>query len=231
MNYIYELKNIDKTHGKIKALNRLSLKIPESKFIVVLGASGSGKSTLLNLIGFMDGPTSGEIMYDGKNVSALSKKELTKLRADHIGFIFQNYNLLNSLTALENVEFSCELKNHDLEYAKECLNAVGLKDRYDNFPQELSGGEVQRVSIARAIAKKPKVLLCDEPTGALDSETGIVVLEALYSVYQEHKTSVVLITHNSEIAKIADIIIHIKDGTVLSIENNENKVAPTEVMW
>ncbi len=145
--------------GEVIALDDLTLKIPKNKFVVVLGASGSGKSTLLNLIGFMDNATSGKIIYDGQDISNMSKKDFTKLRASDVGFVSQSYNLLNNLTALENVEFSCELKNSNWDYTKECLNAVGLADRLHNFPQELSGREMQRVSIARAIAKKPKVLL------------------------------------------------------------------------
>lgn len=235
MEYIYELKNVVKKYGEgngtIFALKNVELKIPKNKFVVILGSSGSGKSTILNLIGFMDYVSEGEILYNGKNITNLKKSQYTNLRATDVGFVFQGYNLINNLTALENVEFSTELTSGNKEDAVNALVSVGLEDRLNNFPAELSGGEQQRVSIARAIAKKPEVLLCDEPTGALDSETGSKVLEVIHNLYKEHKTTVILITHNVDIAKIGDIIIHLKNGEINGIEENCNPLAPSEVSW
>ena len=232
---LFTVSGLTKEYGeggaKVVALNNISLDLPEGKFIVIFGASGSGKSTLLNMLGCMDRPTNGSIKFYDTDITAFKKRQMTDFRANYIGFVFQSYNLLPDLTALENVEFSTELANLPSAEAQTALSAVGLSDRLKHYPAELSGGEQQRVSIARAIAKKPKVLLCDEPTGALDCSTGIMVLEALIKIHCEHKSSVLLITHNQEIAKIADIVITLRSGVIASVAENADPVPPTEVAW
>jgi putative ABC transport system ATP-binding protein len=225
------LKEYGEGGAKVVALNKVCLSIPETKFAVILGASGSGKSTLLNMLGCMDRPTSGEISFYDSNITGFNKKQMTAFRAENIGFVFQSYNLLPDLTALENVEFSTELSGLSRKEAETALNMVGLADRLNHYPAELSGGEQQRVSIARAIAKNPKVLLCDEPTGALDFNTGVLVLDVLKQIHRENKTSVLLITHNQEIAKIADMVIALRSGEVLSVTENEAPLSPSEVTW
>ena len=231
---LYIIKNLTKTYGegnaKTVALNNISLEIPESKLAVILGASGSGKSTLLNILGCMDSPTSGGVYFKGGDITKLNRKKMTDFRAKNIGFVFQSYNLLQDLTALENVEFSTELSGIKNIEAKNALEQLELKDRLNNFPKQLSGGEQQRVSIARAIAKKPEVLLCDEPTGALDLKTGIKVLEVLVNIHKKFGTSILIITHNSSIAKIADMVITLQSGEIKSIENNM-PVSVSEVAW
>ncbi|MDR0272003.1 MAG: ABC transporter ATP-binding protein [Clostridiales bacterium] len=232
---LFSIKNLTKEYGeggaKVVALNKINLQIPESKFIVILGASGSGKSTLINMLGCMDTPTSGEIFFGDSEITNFSKKQMTDFRGKNIGFVFQSYNLLPDLTALENVEFSTELSGLSRGEAETALEMVGLTERFNHYPAELSGGEQQRVSIARAIAKNPKVLLCDEPTGALDFNTGILVLGVIKKIHKENKTSVLLITHNQEIAKIADIVITLRSGEVLSISENKSPLEPLEVTW
>jgi putative ABC transport system ATP-binding protein len=232
---LYDIKNLTKTYGEgaaqICALNNINLNLTENKFIVILGASGSGKSTLINMLGCMDKPSGGKIIFDGQNIAAFSKSEMTKFRGSNIGFVFQSYNLLPDLTALENVEFSTELAGLPRSSAVEALEMVGLKERLNNFPAQLSGGEQQRVSIARAIAKKPNVLLCDEPTGALDFKTGIMVLEVLTKIQKESDTTVLFITHNQGIAKIADLVTTLKSGEIISVQNNDKPVSPSEVEW
>jgi putative ABC transport system ATP-binding protein len=183
------------------------------------------------MLGCMDKPTSGEILFGDTDITAYSKRKMTSFRGEHIGFIFQSYNLLPDLTALENVEFSTELSGLTRADAENALDLVGLSDRMHHYPAELSGGEQQRVSIARAIAKKPKVLLCDEPTGALDFQTGIMVLEVLKQIHQVSKTTVLLITHNQEIAKIADIVITLGSGEIQKISENTAPLSPSEVTW
>jgi len=232
---LYSISNLSKHYGegtgKVMALDCINLSIPEKKFIVILGASGSGKSTLLNILGSMDKPTHGQLYFYEKDISNLSRKQMTAFRSENIGFVFQSYNLLSDLTALENVEFSTELAKLDSREAVKSLEMVGLAKRLHHYPAQLSGGEQQRVSIARAIAKNPKVLLCDEPTGALDYKTGVQVLEVLAQVHRERNTSILLITHNQEIAKIADIVITLGSGEVVSITENPNPVSPLEVVW
>ena len=232
---LYSISNLSKHYGegtgKVMALDCINLSIPEKKFIVILGASGSGKSTLLNILGSMDKPTHGQLYFYEKDISNLSRKQMTAFRSENIGFVFQSYNLLSDLTALENVEFSTELAKLDSREAVKSLEMVGLAERLHHYPAQLSGGEQQRVSIARAIAKKPKVLLCDEPTGALDYKTGVQVLEVLAQVYRERNTSVLLITHNQEIAKMADIVITLSSGEVSRITENPHPISPSEVVW
>jgi putative ABC transport system ATP-binding protein len=232
---LFKITDLTKTYGngdaKVIALNNVSLTIPAEKFVVILGASGSGKSTLLNMLGCMDKPTSGEICFGKTDITAFSKHRMTRFRADNIGFVFQSYNLLPDLTALENVEFSTELAGLSRRNAEAALTAVGLSERISHYPAELSGGEQQRVSIARAIAKNPKVLLCDEPTGALDFSTGVMVLEALKKIHKEKKSSILLITHNQEIARIADIVITLRSGKIQEISENPEPLLPSEVVW
>lgn len=232
---LYSIKNLTKTFGekeaKVVALGGINLEIPEGKFIVILGASGSGKSTLLNILGGMDNPTSGEVNFNDKSISKLSKKLLTDYRKKHVGFVFQSYNLLPDLTALENVEFSTEIAKLPRTEAEKALKLVNLTHRLHHYPSEMSGGEQQRISIARAIAKNPEVLLCDEPTGALDYKTGVNVLEVLHNVHENGKTSVVVITHNQDIAKIADMVIQMKSGKVANVYYNDKPLKPSEVEW
>jgi len=232
---LFTISDLTKAYGeggaKVVALKNVNLAIPQGKFVVILGASGSGKSTMLNMLGCMDRPTSGKILFNETDITAFNKRKMTQFRGEHIGFVFQSYNLLPSLTALENVEFSTELANLPRAEAKNALRMVGLADRMNHYPAELSGGEQQRVSIARAIAKKPKVLLADEPTGALDFNTGIMVLEVLKQIHRERKTSILFITHNQEIAKIADMVISLRSGEILNISKNEIPLAPSEVTW
>lgn len=232
---LFAISNLTKEYGeggaKVTALKNISLSIPTGRFIVILGASGSGKSTLLNMLGCMDRPTQGKIQFSETDITAFNKRQMTAFRGENIGFVFQSYNLLPDLTALENVEFSTELANLSRKEAENALGLVGLSDRMNHYPAELSGGEQQRVSIARAIAKNPKVLLCDEPTGALDFNTGIMVLEALKQIHRDQKTSVLLITHNQEIAKIADMVIALGSGELLDITENATPLSPSEVSW
>jgi putative ABC transport system ATP-binding protein len=232
---LFTISELTKEYGessaKVVALNKISLTIPENKFVVILGASGSGKSTLLNMLGCMDRPTNGNIKFYQTDITAFNKKQMTGFRAENIGFVFQSYNLLPDLTALENVEFSTELANLKRADAEDALRLVGLSERMNHYPAELSGGEQQRVSIARAIAKNPKVLLCDEPTGALDFNTGVMVLEVLKNIHTEKQSSVLLITHNQEIAKLADVVITLRSGEVQSVAENASPLSPLEVIW
>jgi putative ABC transport system ATP-binding protein len=232
---LYSLKSLSKNYGEgesqVRALKDVNLEIPAGKFVVVLGASGSGKSTLLNMLGCMDKPTSGQILFEGTDITAYSKRKMTQFRKTTIGFVFQSYNLLPDLNALENVEISTEMAGLPRYEAEHALSLVGLSDRAKHFPGQLSGGEQQRVSIARAIAKRPKVLLCDEPTGALDFETGIMVLEVLKQIHREQETSILFVTHSQEIAKVADMVIRMRSGEIINISENSNPLAPSEVEW
>jgi putative ABC transport system ATP-binding protein len=232
---LFTITNLSKEYGeggaKVVALNNVNLTIPENKFTVILGASGSGKSTLLNMLGCMDRPTSGKINFYDTDITAFSKSKMTAFRGENIGFVFQSYNLLPDLTALENVEFSTELAGLSRKEAENALGLVGLADRINHYPAELSGGEQQRVSIARAIAKNPKVLLCDEPTGALDFHTGVMVLDVIKQIHKQKGSSVLFITHNQEIAKIADVVITLRSGEVQNISENAAPLSPTEVEW
>ncbi len=213
-----------------KALDNVSLTLEEGKFIVILGPSGAGKSTLLNMLGGLDSPTGGTIKVNGKDISTLSQNELADYRASTVGFVFQFYNLIPTLTVLENVALVKEISKNPLD-AKKMLAEVGLSDHAQNFPAELSGGEQQRVSIARALAKNPKVLLCDEPTGALDSETGVLVLKLLLSMAKNYGKTIVVVTHNQNIAKMADVVIRVKNGKIKSYEEQENPMSAEEVEW
>lgn len=232
---LFSVKNLTKIYGKaesaVVALNNISIEIPKNKFIVILGESGSGKSTFLNMIGCMDKPTSGEIYFEDVDLTQLNKGQMTEFRKDKIGFVFQSYNLLPDLNALENVEFSTEVLHLDSSAAERAVEAVGLKARMTHFPAELSGGEQQRISIARALAKNPEILLCDEPTGALDFETGLKILEVLKKIQQEQETSIIFITHSKEIAKIADVVIRMRSGEVIEYQENPHPLMPSEVEW
>lgn len=214
----------------VKAANNLDFTIDQGELVVILGPSGSGKSTLLNLLGGLDKPTSGEIIIDDENITAFSDKELTRYRAKEIGFIFQFYNLIPNLTACENIEVLNDIVDENIDGQK-ILSQVGLSQHVNKFPSELSGGEQQRVSIARAIAKKPKMLLCDEPTGALDSKTGKLIIELLISLCESENTTVIIVTHNNEFAKVANKVIHIKNGEVEYIETNENPQSVDAINW
>ncbi len=214
----------------VKAANGMSFDIDNGEFVVVLGPSGSGKSTVLNIIGGMDRPTSGEVWVDGKNIAGISDKELTMYRRKNIGFVFQFYNLMPNLTALENVELVTQVADNPLN-AKDVLNDVGLGERLGNFPAQLSGGEQQRVAVARALVKNPLLLLCDEPTGALDYKTGKAILKLLHEVNKGMKKTVVIITHNAAIAAMADKVIRVKSGEVESVEMNKNPQPPEGIEW
>lgn len=233
MKYL-ELKNVCKDYKTdevtFRALSDVSLELDNGEFVVILGQSGAGKTTLLNLLGGMDSITEGEIILDGKKVSSFNKKELTNYRRTDIGFIFQFYNLMPNLTALENVELATEICKDALNPV-EVLESVGLKERLQNFPSQLSGGEQQRVSIARAIAKNPKILLCDEPTGALDYITGKQILKLLYDISKKNNKLVIVVTHNQALKDMADKVIHIRNGKIESIDINEHPVDVMELEW
>ncbi len=214
----------------VPALRGIDLDLYRGEFSVLLGASGSGKSTLLNILGGLDTPTDGHVLYRERDLTRATEHELTEYRRYHVGFVFQFYNLIPSLTARENVAVVTEIAREPMA-PEEALALVGLANRLDHFPAQLSGGEQQRVAIARAIAKQPEVLLCDEPTGALDSKTGIVVLEALQRVNQEMGTTTAVITHNAGIAQMADRVIHLADGLITEVTSNEVRLAPHELSW
>lgn len=233
MSYI-EFKDVTKIYQQgevqIPALAGINFSIDKGQFVVVVGASGAGKSTILNILGGMDTNTDGEIVVDGERVDEMSDSQLTEYRRNDIGFVFQFYNLVQNLTALENVELAVEICKDPLDPA-ETLKLVGLEDRMKNFPSQLSGGEQQRVAIARALAKNPKLLLCDEPTGALDYVTGKQILKLLQDTCRKHNMTVVVITHNSAICPMGDRIIRVKSGKVVSDEINENPVDIESIEW
>lgn len=215
---------------EIHALRGVDLDLYAGELSVMLGASGSGKSTLLNILGGLDSATDGQVMYGEQNLVRASDRILTAFRRDHVGFVFQFYNLISSLTARENVSIVTEISRNPMT-PEEALAMVGLEERMDHFPSQLSGGEQQRVAIARAVAKRPDVLLCDEPTGALDSKTGVRVLEALEHVNRELGTTTVVITHNAVIGEMAERVIQLSDGRVASVHVNERRAAPGELHW
>ena len=215
---------------EVHALRGANLDLYEGELVVILGPSGSGKSTLLNIIGGLDNATSGTVCFRDHELTGADESELTRFRRDHVGFVFQFYNLIPSLTAEENVALVTEIAKRPLDPI-DALRLVNLGERANHFPAQLSGGEQQRVAIARAIAKQPEILLCDEPTGALDSETGILVLEAINQVNRELGTTTAVITHNTVIGTMADRVLHIADGTVASIEENIERRAPAEMAW
>jgi putative ABC transport system ATP-binding protein len=231
---VFEARGVTKIYKmgevEVPALRGVDLDLREGEFLVLLGPSGSGKSTLLNILGGLDVATSGRVLYRGQDLTAAGEAELTRYRRHHVGFVFQFYNLIPSLTARENVALVTEIATHPMDPA-EALTLVGLGARLDHFPAQLSGGEQQRVAIARAIAKRPEVLLCDEPTGALDIATGIVVLEAIARVNGELGTATAVITHNSAIAAMADRVVRLFDGRIASVERNPRKAAPAELSW
>ncbi len=233
MSYIQVINEV-KTYGsgesKIFANNGVTFSVNKGELAVILGPSGAGKSTVLNILGGMDQPDSGEVIVDGTNIATLNSRQLTKYRRNDVGFIFQFYNLVPNLTALENVELASQIVKDALDPVV-VLKQVGLEKRMHNFPAQLSGGEQQRVAIARALAKKPKLLLCDEPTGALDYETGRQVLNLLQEASVEMGTTVVIITHNSQIAAIANRVISINDAKVREIKENQNPVSVMDITW
>ena len=233
MAYI-EFRDVEKVYGtgaaQVRALDGVSFEVEKGEFVVLLGSSGAGKTTLLNMLGGMDTISSGTILFDGRDISHLSSLEMAKYRRHDVGFVFQFYNLIPNLTALENVEIAAQLCSNPIP-AQKALDMVGLAQRARNFPAQLSGGEQQRVSIARALAKNPRLLLCDEPTGALDYVTGKAVLKLLYDLSKAQGTTVIIITHNQAIAPMADRIIRIKSGRIRSNERNENIVSIESIEW
>lgn len=231
---VFKTEEITKTYGvgelTVHALRGVTMEIPRGELIVLLGPSGSGKSTFLNIIGGLDQPTTGDVHFEGAALADMTDKELTYFRREHVGFVFQSYNLVPSLTALENVELITDIATDPMT-AEDALKAVNLTKRLNHFPSQLSGGEQQRVAIARAIAKRPEVLLCDEPTGALDSETGVLVLKALQNVNRQYGTTTLIITHNVAIADVADRVIYFADGRVSEVVRNDNPKPIKEIRW
>ena len=233
MAYI-QFKNVNKIYNsgevEVKALDNVNFEIEQGELVCILGHSGAGKTTALNILGGMDKATSGEIIVAKKDITKYNKKQLIKYRRTNIGFVFQFYNLIQNLTALENVEFAAQICKKPMD-AKSVIELVGLKDRANNFPAQLSGGEQQRVAIARALAKNPKLLLCDEPTGALDDQTGKQILKLLQDTCKHNKMTVVVITHNHAITEMADRIITVKSGTIQSMALNANAKSVEEISW
>ena len=234
MKSFITFNNVKKTYKvgdvEINASDGVDFEVNKGEFVVIVGPSGAGKTTILNLLGGMDKATSGQILVDGQDVAKYSERQLTQYRRDDIGFVFQFYNLVQNLTALENVELATQISKNPLD-VRMVLERVGLNKRLDNFPAQLSGGEQQRVAIARAIAKNPKLLLCDEPTGALDYQTGKAILGLLREMCDKYTMTVIVITHNSALAPMADRIIHLKNGQVASMNINERPKSIVEIEW
>ncbi len=226
---LYKIYNQGK-ENEVRALDDVSFTLKKGEFVIILGSSGAGKSTLLNILGGLDSATSGTYSIHGNEVTSFKEKDLVAFRRKEIGFVFQFYNLMPNLTALENVELASSL-NPDSLSAKEVLASVGLEKRTGNFPSELSGGEQQRTAIARAIVKNPNLLLCDEPTGALDSKTGGQVLAFLHDVSKKYQKTVIIVTHNSKIADCAERVLRIRDGKLISDASNPNPIPPEEIVW
>jgi putative ABC transport system ATP-binding protein len=231
---IYDVREVNKTYRmgdiEVHALHNISLQIRGGELLVILGASGSGKSTLLNILGGLDTVTSGRVTFRGQDITEASDSELTAFRRRSVGFVFQFYNIIPSLTALENVQLVCDVSDDPMD-ARDALALVGLQDRMHHFPAQLSGGEQQRVAIARAVAKRPDVLLCDEPTGALDFKTGVLVLEVIEHVHQQLDTTVALITHNASIADMADRVIKMRSGEIIEQIDTTIRKRPSELSW
>lgn len=234
MESFIEFKNVVKSYimgdVKINASNGVNFEVNKGEFVVIVGASGAGKTTILNLLGGMDTPTSGKIYVDGDDIACFDERKLTEYRRDDIGFVFQFYNLVQNLTAIENVELASQISKDPLD-PREILDRVGLSERILNFPAQLSGGEQQRVAIARAIAKNPKLLLCDEPTGALDYQTGKSILALLREMCTNYQMTVIVITHNSALTPMADRVIHLKNGKVDKMYLNENPKSIKDIEW
>ena len=234
MSTIIEFKNVDKEYKSgehiLKAMDNVNFTIDNGEFVVILGPSGAGKSTLLNLLGGLDSVTSGQIIVNGNHVESFTDNQLTEYRAKNVGFIFQFYNLIPNLTAIENVELMKDIVDVDID-GLSVLDSVGLGNHANQFPAQLSGGEQQRVSIARAVAKQPTMLLCDEPTGALDSKTGVLILNLLQDMSNNRNTTVIIVTHNAILAEAADKVIRIKNGQIESISVNENPMKVTDLDW
>lgn len=233
MNLV-EFKNVSRIYKtgdhELKALDNVNLTLKKGKFVVILGPSGAGKSTLLNMLGGLDSPTSGKIFVNQKDISTLSNNELADYRAKTVGFVFQFYNLIPTLTVHENVSLVKDIAPNALSATK-MIEEVGLIDHLKNFPAELSGGEQQRVSIARALAKNPEILLCDEPTGALDSKTGVLVLKLLLKMAKSYNKTIVIVTHNQNIAKMADVVVKVKNGKIISNEEQQNPALVDDIDW
>ncbi|MCV2371348.1 ABC transporter ATP-binding protein [Roseateles oligotrophus] len=231
---VFSAKGLSKVYGEgetaVHALRGVDLEVAPGEFIVLLGASGSGKSTLLNILGGLDIPSGGELHFADHRLSGASEAELTRYRREHVGFVFQFYNLIPSLTVRENIALVTDIASHPMP-VDEAISMVGLLPRADHFPAQLSGGEQQRVAIARAIVKRPELLLCDEPTGALDYQTGKLVLEVIAGVNQQLGTTAIVITHNAAIAAMADRVIYLGDGLIQRIERNARKLKPSELSW
>jgi putative ABC transport system ATP-binding protein len=234
MSHFVELQDVKKIYQmgeiQIQAVSGMDFYIEQGEFVVIVGPSGAGKTTVLNILGGMDSATSGDVIVDGQNISTLKGKALVRYRGEDVGFVFQFYNLMQNLTALENVELALQISKKPLN-AEEVLEEVGLQDRKDNFPAQLSGGEQQRVAIARALAKNPKLLLCDEPTGALDYITGKAILKLLQDTCWEKNMTVIIITHNTALTPMADRVLHIKNGKVFRSEINEQPLPVEQIEW
>ena len=230
VEFIDVVKIYGKGEGKQVAVDHVSFTIEKGEFVVILGQSGAGKSTVLNMLGGMDVPTEGKVIVDGREISSYNDKQLSEYRAETIGFIFQFYNLLPTLTAYENVALTKDIIPGALD-PEEMLRKVGLYEYRNKFPSQLSGGEQQRISIARALAKNPPILLGDEPTGALDSETGLLVLQLLSDICHENRSTVIIVTHNADIARCADKVIRMRNGKIREIRINENQIPVSEIAW